>query len=347
MSSPLRDLTRSLGVELASLEQARSQAERKRAELAGAFSAEFSDDASLVVFGSLARSEWTQGSDLDWTLLVDGQCDPSHTQTSQSIRGRLDELGFIGPGGSGLFGGLAFSHEILHRIGGENDTNQNTTQRILLLSESEAFGKREAWDRVLRQIIHRYVSDDRGFRYGSGAHRVPRFLLNDVVRYWRTVTVDFAYKQRDQAGLKWALRHLKLSFSRKLIFAAGMMTCFLCDTPAVRQALEEGKLEAAEDRVRELVRLTPLERVALGLRHFRVDESVSSKLLKSYNVFLSTMNDPEKRGELERLTHDEVATSALFQELRPARHDFHDTLLDAFLGAPSELAQMTRHYGIF
>ncbi|HEV2991737.1 MAG TPA: nucleotidyltransferase domain-containing protein [Candidatus Angelobacter sp.] len=32
-----------------------------------------SDTASLVVFGSLARGEWTTGSDLDWTYLVDGQ----------------------------------------------------------------------------------------------------------------------------------------------------------------------------------------------------------------------------------------------------------------------------------
>lgn len=32
-----------------------------------------SEDTSLVVFGSLARREWTTGSDLDWTYLVDGQ----------------------------------------------------------------------------------------------------------------------------------------------------------------------------------------------------------------------------------------------------------------------------------
>ncbi|MDZ7617383.1 MAG: nucleotidyltransferase domain-containing protein [Patescibacteria group bacterium] len=31
-----------------------------------------SDDYDLVVFGSLARREWTSGSDVDWTLLIDG-----------------------------------------------------------------------------------------------------------------------------------------------------------------------------------------------------------------------------------------------------------------------------------
>jgi len=34
-----------------------------------------STDASIVVFGSLARSEWTSKSDVDWTLLVDGQAE--------------------------------------------------------------------------------------------------------------------------------------------------------------------------------------------------------------------------------------------------------------------------------
>lgn len=31
-----------------------------------------SEDTSLVVFGSLARGEWTSKSDLDWTFLIDG-----------------------------------------------------------------------------------------------------------------------------------------------------------------------------------------------------------------------------------------------------------------------------------
>lgn len=36
------------------------------------------DDVDVVVFGSLARQEWTCGSDVDWTLLVDGQANSEH-----------------------------------------------------------------------------------------------------------------------------------------------------------------------------------------------------------------------------------------------------------------------------
>jgi len=31
-------------------------------------------------------------------------------------------------------------------------------------------------------------------------HEVLRCLLNDLARYWHTVTVDFIYKQRSEAG---------------------------------------------------------------------------------------------------------------------------------------------------
>src|SRR5260370_1288621 len=87
------------------------------------------EDASVVVFGSLARAEWTSKSDLDWILLVDGQVDEEHFRASQKIRQQLLEAKMIGPGKTGTFGDLAFSHDIVHHIGGEDDSNRNLTLR--------------------------------------------------------------------------------------------------------------------------------------------------------------------------------------------------------------------------
>ena len=63
-----------------------------------------------------------------------------------------------------------------------------------MLLESVALGRQEAHQSVIRAVLKRYLIEDPSFGRQSGPYRVPRFLLNDFARYWRTMTVDFAYK---------------------------------------------------------------------------------------------------------------------------------------------------------
>lgn len=180
-------------------------------------------ETSIVVFGSLARDEATSKSDTDWTLLIDGGADPKHLDVAQEIKVRLDRLEAKQPGPEGTFGSLAFSHQILHWIGGEDDSNANTTRRLLLLLESKAIDRSEARDRVLNNILTRYLREDHGLWVKGKERRVPLFLLNDIARYWRIMVVDFAYKQRARANRGYALRNIKLGLSRKLIYASGLL----------------------------------------------------------------------------------------------------------------------------
>ncbi len=227
-ANPIDALQSRLGEEWPAIRRARTQSDEISQKLRQALEGLSSTDAAIVVFGSLARNEWTR-SDVDWTLLIDGQADPEHLGLAQKVAQRLESERFAPPGASSIFGSVTFSHDLVQKIGGREDTNENTTRRVLLIQESKTFGKDDAYTRTLKHIFSRYLKDDRGLRFGSLQSKVPRVLLNDIVRYWKTVTVDFVEKQRGQAGHGWGLRNAKLRMSRKLIFATGMLSCFSCE----------------------------------------------------------------------------------------------------------------------
>ncbi|MGA2510475.1 MAG: nucleotidyltransferase domain-containing protein [Candidatus Acidiferrales bacterium] len=355
--SGLDELQAKLGTEWVAIKRSKEASEEIKRRLSGLLLGNdkrlLSEDANFVVFGSLARQEWTGGSDLDWTYLIDGESDPEHLPITQKIAGLLEANGFGEPGPTGIFGNMAFSHEIIHQIGGTNDTNRNMTQRILLLLESSPLDKRVAYDRVIAGILYRYLQEDTSFitAYGKST-KIPRFLLNDIVRFWRTMAVDFASKQRERAGDGWALRNIKLRMSRKLIFVSGLLTCFSClhdPSPALKE-LKVGGGEAIEPLVNHLKRYvnsTPLEIVAHSLLIYSVPGDTSRKLFDSYDSFLNHLNDPNVRADLKELKSEAAESSGTFQTMRNISHDFQDALTEVFFETNQDLFKLIKTYGVF
>lgn len=72
----------------------------------------------------MARNEFTSGSDLDWALLIDGVSKPDHQNTVVELRKKLRKTGYREPGTTGTFGGMTFSHDMIHHIGGFEDDNK-------------------------------------------------------------------------------------------------------------------------------------------------------------------------------------------------------------------------------
>lgn len=322
-----------------------------RAQLSALLRDQIPSDTSVVVFGSLARGEYTTGSDLDWTLLIDGQADEGHFSQVQAITRILKEAKFHEPGPTGVFGNVAFSHPILHQIGGQEDTNKNTTQRILLLLESLAIGKPDAHERVLRLVLSRYVEDDRGLLYGSSKrHIIPMFLLNDIVRYWRTVAVDFVYKQRERSS-GWALRNAKLRMSRKLIFVSGLITCFGFALFGKDRTWtdDDGKpsIPALVRFLRDRIRVTPLESLAEVLLRPAISADTARLLFDSYDAFLALLSSEEKRRRLKGLPLDELGTDATFGEVRKLGREFQRGLDRLFFEEDEELRELIQRYGVF
>src|SRR6266853_704957 len=348
---PITLLQRYVGEEWPALSRARTKAIDTSERLENTLKGSYSSDVSIVVFGSLARKEWTSKSDVDWTLLIDGQADPQHLEIAQDVAVRLKEGKFLEPGPTGIFGNITFSHDLVQKIGGREDTNENTTRRVLLLQESVAIGKPDARRRVLGLILSRYLNEDYGFVYGRLPVKVPRFLLNDIVRYWRTVTVDFVEKQRGQAGKGWGLRNAKLRMSRKLIFATGMLSCFscelLCDSRARNELVKRNSTVAMEEHLRTFIRQTPLEILATFLVELKIKPKTVLKLFSAYNSFLRLMNDTRKRDHLKNLHHDDIPGDPVFNEVRGYSQDFQDGLTALFFYDNKRLHDLTIFYGVF
>lgn len=341
------------------IKAARLASVNARQLLDGALGEFTSSDSSIVVVGSLARQEFTVGSDVDWTLLLDGISQPEHLKVAHAIRKALDDLKIKQPGREGIFGTIASSHDLIHHIGGQDDTNANTTLRILLLLESDSIGHSDAYERVLRNILWRYLDEDRGLWLGSGPYKVPRFLFNDVARYWRTMTVDFAYKQRNRQNEGFAIRNLKLRMSRKLLFLAGMVACFECHSGFAsdeerREFYSTKQVQAVIERLRLVLIKPPLEIIASALLRDTKLDSHSKQLFDSYNDFLGMLSDNNPscdgktiRDHLDSLPVDLLGSDKTASRGRDISHSFRDAIKAIFLSNENELGKMTIEYGVF
>jgi len=365
---PLFALQQKLGCSWGYLQKADSEASQARRDLqaileerVGKFA---SEDANLVVFGSLARKEWIESeSDLDWTLLIDGQANSRHLRIAREIRSALEkeirEVGgeskprFAEPGPTGTFGNLGFSHQLLHLIGGQDDTNKNLTQRMLLLLESVPIGPRSAYDRVARAVIDRYLEEEAQLLEAESDNRfkVPRFLLNDIVRFWRTMAVDFASKQRDRGGKEWGLRNAKLRMSRKLIFSSGMLICFACNLDdnlqkKISTESHDINLKYLANYIREYVNLTPLDILADSAEKLGLGSEAAATLLSAYDEFIGMMSDKDARSQLKTMSARESRTNPIFGEVRRISKNF-EAGLHSFFFKNQRLKPLTEKYGVF
>lgn len=320
-------------------------------ELRSALEAYEDPALSVVVTGSIARGESSPGSDADWMLLIDGPSDPSHGALIHEISERIETVVSKGPGRTRTFGTLVSSHELVHRIAGAEDSNRNLTHRILLLSKSQAVTGGPARERVIRNILARYVVHDRSVPSGDGTWpRVPQFLVNDVVRYWRTMATDYASKMWERQRDGWATRNVKLRFSRKVLYMWGLLASFSADLDepeTLKDVKDESEFNALlAEHIRSKTNVMPLELLAQAVLNVG-DDDIARDIFGSYDHFLGALSNRATRARLDGLAFDDALGDATYGELREKSKAFRDAVRRLFMERHPKLPELIRRFGVF
>jgi hypothetical protein len=325
-ASPLEQLAGASGRAFPNLlrarELTRNELEKRRAALARL---PHDDDVAVVLMGSWGRAEVTAGSDDDFMVLVWGTDREGARPSIEDVKTVLDRA----PGDQGIFGNPVGSDRLIGEIGLEEDTNKHLSRRMLLLLESIPASREDIHDVVTGELVDRYLDES------VKDFRVPRFLLNDVVRYWRTICVDFAGKERRGPG-KWGIRNAKLRTSRKILFAGGLLPAFECARLA-RDEMPQFLLGQ--------LRMPPTDRIAYAfLAHNAADPG--GRALGAYDDFVGLLDDEAFREELKNVTRDSSKESPAFQEAARLGKELERGLL-ALLFETESLPKLARDYIVF
>lgn len=230
------------------------------------------DNVAIFAAGSLGRFEAGRESDLDVFVLAKNR-DPS--KPNNTPISHLDEIRLFSKlieinaalqlpefSGDGRYLKAHSLERIISSTGYAHDDIENLfTTRMLLLLESQAIWNSNLRSIAIKEVLGNYFKDGKGksdFR--------PLFLLNDILRYWRTLCLNY---ERDRVtSSKWWKTNLNLKFSRKLtIFSTVMLI-----------VTEEA--QSIDDFIR-IADLVPLERLALAF-----DKLNDPSLINRFGIFL-------------------------------------------------------------
>ena len=268
------------------------------------------DDVVVLVCGSYARREASDQSDIDYFTVSDGT-DIEH-DLDKSISSAIYDTVPNRPSKGGAFDVQVARRLILDNIGGDGDSNRTITRRVLFLLEGEWLFNEEGLRSFRREILERYI------RKEMTDHQLALFLLNDIIRYYRTVAVDYEFKISGNGDPKpWAIRNIKLVFSRKLLYASGLFSIAMTADRA-----RDKKIEILEDL---------FSRPALERMRAICGETEMQPVVESYNRFLDCLEDPEARRHLETLDIRNRRDER-FRELKNEGHHFTRELLKLFEG---------------
>jgi hypothetical protein len=254
------------------------------------------EDEPLCVYatGSYGRLEAWEGSDIDLFFLYD-DAEP-HPQFAFTTFVRLaaclvdatEDMGFPPFSGDGKYLEVGYVRQMEQVLGSPQDDSINAfTARMLLLLESRPVHHAELYERLLERVISFYYRDfpdhDTDF--------IPLFLTNDILRFWRTLTLNYEHhrlkllqlldEELERKKADSALKNYKLKVSR-------LLTCF---SMVANLATEPAPVRL--ETVLELCQATPRERLGRLAQQSEEAAALVTRLDGLYEDFLASVQHNE------------------------------------------------------
>ena len=267
--------------------------------LAGANTLLESHPLSVYVTGSYGRHEAWEGSDVDLFFLHASkrQDEPfpftTFIRLSAALIDAAEEMGFPPFTADGKYLEIQYVGEMELVLGSPEDDSLNAfTARMLLLLESRPLLNEPVYEDLLTRIVGFYYRD-----YDDNSDSfLPTFLLNDILRFWRTLTLNYEHdrlklvplagEELDRRKAKSALKNYKLKISR-------LATCF-----SMVAHLSSAAAPIAPEQVIQLCHATPAERFEALRGSGSQADALLDQIAARYAAFLDATQKDE--GELER-----------------------------------------------
>lgn len=255
---------------------------------------EMLDSAKLCIYatGSYGRLEAWPGSDIDLFFIYEDTEAVSYL-TFLRLAGRLiettAEMRFPPFSGDGKYLESLDVNAMERVLGSRDDDSTNAfTARMLLLLESQPISDESRYRRLIERVTAFYFPDHTGHEDDF----VPTFLTNDILRFWRTLTLNYEHDRftatqglegqaAEDARAKSLLKNYKLKFSR-LATCFSMVAHLACEPPPVEH-----------ERVVELCLMTPMERFETLAGRNGTADHLLGQLGVAYESFLATVQQEE------------------------------------------------------
>jgi hypothetical protein len=267
--------------------------------------AKYSSKFTIISGGSYARLEASDASDIDFFIVCqDAECQIVLESKFECIKKCIEKIVSKQPSQDGAFREIEKITEMLMNVGGRQDVNDKITRRILFLIEGTPLYNEEAFNRYKMDLIKKYINNK------ITVNQLSMFLLNDIIRYYRTVCVDFEYKTAE-ACKPWGTRNIKLIYSRKLLYFSSILVC-----AETAQKEYEDKLKVTNS----LLSKTPIERIQ------DICGAKADKSMKIYDNFLGQLSDIKIRKELDAVSKANSKDSIIYKKMKDAGHKYTEEL---------------------